>query len=144
MIEIKNTVGQVIFTYEGDTLEGADLSLADLSLADLYRANLSGANLSGADLSYTDLSGANLRGANFTDALVLRHKVTKAPLQIFNLTWPILITERSMRIGCNTYTHDEWENFTGEELASRASGAFEFAEKWRTVLLYMCSEHAKA
>lgn len=34
-IEIKNMQGEVIYTYEGDTLVGADLSRADLMGADL-------------------------------------------------------------------------------------------------------------
>ena len=148
MIEIKNTVGQVIFTYEGDTLEGADLSGAKLSGANLYRANLYRANLSRADLSRADLSRANLSrtnlsGANLTDATMFGHKVTKTPIQITNLAWPILITEQAMQIGCQVYTHDEWESFDGDELGDMDDDAFEFAEKWRTILLSMCREHAK-
>ena len=48
MVEIKNSKGEVIYTYEG---------------ADLRDADLRGAYLRGADLRYADLRGANLRGA---------------------------------------------------------------------------------
>ncbi len=164
MIEIKSRyTGEVIYTHEGDTLvgadlrganlygaylRGADLYGAELRGANLYGANLYGANLRRADLRKTNLRGAELRGANlygadFTDATVIGHKVTKTPIQINNLKWAILITEQAMQVGCQVHTHDEWEAFSGDELSSMDGGAFEFAEKWRTVLLYMCREHAK-
>ena len=129
MIEIKSRyTGEVIYTHEGDTLVGADLR----------KTNLRGTNLRGAELRE-----ANLREADFTDATVLGHKVTKTPIQINNLKWAILITEQAMQLGCRVHTHDEWESFSGDELSDMDDNAFEFAEKWRTVLLYMCREHAK-
>ena len=144
MIEIKSRyTGEVIYTHEADTLVGANLRGADLRGADLREADLRGADLRGADLRGADLYGANLCEADFTDATVIGHKVTKTPIQINNLKWPILITERFMQIGCQVHTHDEWEAFSGDELSDMDDEAFEFAEKWRTILLYMCREHAK-
>jgi hypothetical protein len=70
-------------------------------------------------------------------------KIEKTPIQINNLTWPIIITEHHMKIGCQVHTHQEWEDFTGDELAAMDNDAFEFAEKWRSILLMMCHEHAK-
>ena len=154
MIEIKNRyTGEVIYTHEGDTLVGANLCEANLRGANLCEANLRGANLRGTNLCEANLYGAELRGANlyganlceadFTDATVIGHKVTKTPIQINNLKWAILITEQAMQVGCQVHTHDEWEAFSGDELSRMDVDAFEFAEKWRTVLLYMCREHAK-
>ena len=50
MVEIKNSKGEVIYTYEGADLRDADLRDADLRDADLRYANLQGAYLRGADL----------------------------------------------------------------------------------------------
>jgi len=165
--------GVVIYIHSGDTLSsanlrganlssadlsGATLSSADLSGANLSGANLSGANLSGANLRGADLFGANLRGANLSSANLrganlrgadLRgadlfgQKTQRAPIQINNLTWDVLITEHHMKIGCQVHTHQKWEDFTGDELAAMDNDAFEFAEKWRSILLMMCHEHAK-
>jgi len=104
----------------------------------LYGANLSGAYLYGANLSGAYLFGANLSGAN-----LFGQKIQKTPIQINNLTWDILITDHHMKIGCQVHTHQEWEDFTGDEISNMDKGAFGFAEKWRSILLMMCHEHAK-
>jgi len=127
----------------GADLSGANLSAADLSCANLSCANLYGANLRGADLSATYLSHADLSGANLSAADLYGQKIRKTPIQINNLTWDILITEHHMKIGCRVYTHQEWEDFTGDEISNMDKSAFEFAEKWRSILLMMCYEHAK-
>ena len=154
MIEIKNKyTGVVLYTHNGNTLlranllranlrranlRRADLSRADLSRADLRRADLRRADLPGAKLCHANLSGANLSGAN-----LFGQKIQKTPIQINNLTWDILITEYHMKIGCQVHTHQEWEDFTGDEISEMDESAFEFAEKWRSILLMMCHEHAK-
>ena len=159
MIKIKNRyTGDVIYTCDGDTLAGtnlsganlfsanvpgADLSGADLSGADLSGANLRGADLRDADLFGADLFGANLFGANLSGANLFGQKIQKTPIQINNLTWDILITEHHMKIGCQVHTHQEWEDFTGDEISEMDESAFEFAEQWRSILLMMCHEHAK-
>ena len=165
--------GGVIYIHQGGSLShanlrGADLSHANLSHANLFDTNLLGANLSDANLTGADLTGANLfdtnlrdanlrgadlRGAdlrradltaaNLTDANLFGQKIEKTPIQINNLIWPIIITEHHMKIGCQVHTHQEWEDFTGDELAAMDNDAFEFAEKWRSILLMMCHEHAK-
>ena len=169
MIEIKNRyAGVVLYTHNGNTLSranlsgvnlrgaylrganlrGADLSGADLSGANLSGANLSGASLRGADLSGAYLFGANLSGANLSGAYLFGanlfgQKIQKTPIQINNLTWDILITDHHMKIGCQVHTHQEWEDFTGDEISEMDESAFEFAEQWRSILLMICHEHAK-
>ena len=119
MVEIKNRyTGGVIYIHQG--------------------GSLSHANLRGADLSHANLFDTNLRGAD-----LFGQKIQRAPIQINNLTWDVLITEHHMKIGCQMHTHQEWEDFTGDELAAMDNDAFEFAEKWRSILLMMCHEHAK-
>ena len=111
MIQIKNRLGNVIYTDEkAETiadairsayLRGADLSGADLSGAYLSGADLSGAYLSGADLSGAylsraylsgaylsgaylrgaDLSGADLRGADLSRAYLSRAYLSGADLR---------------------------------------------------------------
>ena len=169
MIEIKNKyTGAVLYTHNGNTLSranlrGADLPRADLRGVDLGGANLCGANLCDADLRGADLSRADLRGAGLSradlrganlcgadlygadlyGADLFGQKIQKTPIQINNLTWDILITEHHMKIGCQVHTHQEWEDFTGDEISNMEDGAVEFAEKWRSILLMMCREHAK-
>jgi hypothetical protein len=126
-------------------LSGADLSGADLRGADLSGAVLRGAVLSGADLREADLSGAylrgaDLRGADLSDAVLRGEKLTKTPLFISNLTWPVTITTINLTIGCQHHTHTEWEQFS-DELISRMDGrALAFWKQWKTPLMAMCKE----
>ena len=139
MVEIKGRyTGTVIYTHSG-----TDLSRADLSRADLCDANLRGANLCDADLRDANLCGADLCDANLRGANLYGQRIQKTPIQINNLTWDILITEYHMKIGCQVHTHQEWEDFTGDEISEMDESALEFAEKWRSILLMMCHEHAK-
>lgn len=119
------------------SLRSANLRSANLSSADLRYANLSYANLSYADLRYAHLRYANLRSANLRSAHLryahlryadlryadLRYaviadniNVTKAPLQIFGLAYPITIWDAHMHIGCQFHSLAEWDAFTDEEI----------------------------
>ena len=125
-------------TNDGADLRGADLSGADLRGADLRGADLSGTDLSGANLNDADLSGADLRGADLSG-----EKLTKAPISILNLTWPILITEKYLRIGCQLHTHAEWAAFSDAEISTMENRALEFWQKWKAPLLAMCAAHGE-
>jgi hypothetical protein len=89
-MEIKNRVGVILLTVDGDTLcganlSGANLSGADLSSADLRFADLSGANLSGADLRFADLSSADLRWVNLRFADLSGADLREADLRFADL-----------------------------------------------------------
>lgn len=83
-------------------------------------------------------NGANLYGANLDG-----EKLSKTPLQINGLKWFVLISDNFMRIGCKRFTHEEWANFTDEEIDAMAFGALEFWRQWKTVLVAMCNAHNK-
>ena len=63
------------------------------------RANLSGADLRGANLSGADLSGADLSGANGVILPVISISGTKHNFYYY---------DGIIRIGCESYTIDEW------------------------------------
>ena len=135
----------------GADLRGANLYGADLRGANLYGANLDGANLYGANLYGADLRGANLYGANLDgadlDGADLRganldgEKLSQTPLQVTGLKWFILISDNFMRIGCQRFTHEEWANFTDEEVVKLDFGALKFWRQWKASLVCMCHAH---
>jgi uncharacterized protein YjbI with pentapeptide repeats len=132
--------------FSGADLYGADLSGANLSWANLSGANLSWANLSGANLYGANLSGANLYGANLYGANLYRvdldgETLTKPPLSLLNLEWPVLITEGFMRIGCQRHTHEDWAAFSDEQIEDMASTAVDFWDIWKEPLLMLCTKH---
>ena len=128
----------------GANLRGANLEGANLYGANLRGANLYGANLYGANLRGANLYGANLRGANLEGASLYGEKLTKSPLTISGLHYWCLITDGYMRLGCKRFTHDEWSEFSDEQIKEMDCCALEFWNKWKTPLLSMCESHKKA
>jgi hypothetical protein len=133
----------------GADLSGADLSDADLSGADLSGADLRSAYLSGADLRSAYLSGADLSGADLSDADLsgadLSGEIlTKTPIYISNLLWPVTITTQFLTIGCQRHKIDKWNAFDDEGIASMHPKALDFWSVWKSPLLAMCEAHRAA
>jgi len=68
--------------------------------------------------------------------------LTKAPISILNLTWPVLITEGFMRIGCQRHSHEAWKSFDDDSIQRMEGRAIEFWARWKLPLLAMCDNHA--
>jgi len=129
-------------------LSNADLSNADLSGADLSNADLSNAYLRNADLSNADLSNAYLRNANLSNADLsgadlMEEILTKTPISVLNLTWPVLITEKYMTIGCQRHTIEMWVNFTDDKIDLMHPEAVKFWRKWKAPLLTIWEAYCK-
>ena len=127
----------------GADLRDADLRGADLRGANLYGANLYGANLDDANLYGADLYGANLYGADLRGANLDGEKLSKTPLQLNNLKWFVLISDKFLRIGCQRYTIEEWRNFTDEEIVKMDFGALKFWRQWKVSIMALCDAHNK-
>ena len=98
----------------------------------LETAVKAGANLDGANLTGVYLTGANLDG----------EILTKAPISLMNLRWPVLITAQFMRIGCKRYSHTEWKNFTNEEISAMDYRALDLWSMFKVPLIALCDLHA--
>ena len=123
-------------------LRSANLRSANLSSADLRYANLSSADLRSANLSYANLSYADLRYANLSSADLLGEKIKQLPLQFYGLVWDVLVTDGFMTIGCQRHTHEQWQNFTDDEIRAMDTGARLFWKSWKEPLMIMCKNHA--
>ena len=150
----------ILFEYEAEenslkiTLQvavktGADLRDANLRGANLRDANLRGANLYGADLRGANLRdanlrGADLRGANLRDADLDGEKLVKTPLQLNNLKWFVLISDKYLRIGCQRFTIEEWRNFDDAAIVKMDFAALKFWRKWKVPIMALCDAHATA
>ncbi len=100
----------------------------------LQAAVKNGANLYGADLRGADLRGANLYG----------EKLTKTPLQLNNLKWFVLISDKYLRIGCQRFTIEEWKNFDDATIVKMDFAALKFWRKWKTPIIALCDAHTTA
>jgi uncharacterized protein YjbI with pentapeptide repeats len=79
MVDIRNKLGQVIFTYAGQ--ETLWFDSADLKGVHLKDAELEGANFSSADLSEACLEGSDLYWAIFFEARLQHTNLAFAPLK---------------------------------------------------------------
>lgn len=100
----------------------------------LQAALKNGANLYGANLE-----GANLRGANLEG-----EKLTKTPLQLNNLKWPVLISDKYLRIGCQRFTIEEWKNFDDAAIVEMDFAALKFWRNWKAPIIALCDAHTTA
>ena len=128
----------------GADLRGADLRYANLRDADLRGADLCGADLCGANLPAADLCGADLRGANLRGANLDGEKLVKTPLQLNNLKWFVLISDKYLRIGCQRFTIEEWRNFDDAAIVKMDFAALKFWRKWKAPIIALCDAHNTA
>jgi hypothetical protein len=137
LIEIKHWNGKILHTIEADSIKaavealvrnGANLNMASLDGANLNRANLNGASLDGANLNRANLNRASLNGASLDGANLNRANLnrasygdgiplTKTPIMISGLIWPIMILDMHLKIGCELHSFVEWEAFTDKEIS---------------------------
>lgn len=128
-MKIFNTSGELILETESQDLRGADLRGADLRHADLR----------GADLRSADLRGANLRGANLRGADLIYANLRGADLIVLQMDlWTSYITTNHIRIGCQSHTLSEWENFTNKDISGMHSNALEYWKKNKEIIISLC------
>ena len=108
--------------------------------ANLAGVNLTGANLTSANLADANLADANLTGVNLADASLTGAKNT--PLIVYGLRWQVQITGfGQMKIGCQKHSVSAWQEFSHAEISDMSTGALEFWNKHKTMLLALCESY---
>ena len=94
----------------------------------------------GADLAGAYLAGADLAGAKISDSIT----ITRAPLQILGLPYPILIFDQHMKIGCELHLIAEWTAFDNERI-SRMDGtrARRFWDRHKAAILALAASDGR-
>ena len=121
-------------------LVGANLHGANLHNAILYGASLHEANLHEANLYGASLDGAILDGASYGENIPL----TRIPLHLLKLKWPILILDTHIKIGCELHPTEKWAAFSDEKIASMEPNALEFWKKYKDLILAAAKKHQMA
>jgi len=124
---------------------GADLADANLAGANLANAYLAGADLAGADLASANLAGAYLAGANLADAKWRDGiTITRIPLQLHGLDYPVTILDDHMQIGCELHTIADWLAFDNERIAMMdGKRARKFWDAHRDALLALAASDGR-
>jgi uncharacterized protein YjbI with pentapeptide repeats len=118
-LEVANLYGANLYgaTLYSAYLKGANLCRANLYSAYLKGANLCRANLKDANLYHASLDGANLEGANLKDANLEGAIGDGVYIKnIDELYYSIAYTNDRIQIGCQNYSHEEWQKFSDLEI----------------------------
>ena len=100
------------------------------------RADLTGADLRGAYLTSADLTRADLTGADLT-ATIYENDI---PIIINTEYYSIVKCKAFIKIGCKTYTLEEWKAFTDSEIKEMDDKALEFWNKYKDLVLLSIEE----
>ena len=128
-VKILDRSGELLAEFDVENIRGAHLRGANLTGANLRGANLRGANLRGANLSGADLRGADLSGADLAGADLI---------VITWMYWTVYITTDHIRIGCRSYTREEWKKFSEEEISEMHEGALNFWKENKELIIGLC------
>jgi hypothetical protein len=69
--------------------------------------------------------------------------VTISTISLSGLKYSITITDSKMQIGCQQHSFADWESFTDSEIESMDDEALEFWRESKTLLMILCTNHAK-
>ena len=112
-------------------LQYANLQYANLRYANLRSADLQSANLQSANLRSADLRSADLRSANLRYAIGEGERILSMQLP----SYPVVMFESDIRIGCKKYTVNEWESFSDQEISEMDEDALVWWKSWKDVVL---------
>lgn len=130
----------------------ANVSLANTCLAhanvegeDLTGADFSEADLMGVDFSSANLTGVKLEGADFWDTKWTNGiTISRCPIQVFGLAYPITILDHHMQIGCEMHTLAAWAAFNNRRiLAMDGAAAAKFWNRHKTALLALAASDGR-
>ena len=96
-IEIKHLSGRVLYTHQPADSSGLTMRHA---------------------LESASGSGADLRGAVLRGATVYGVKITRAPVVVDGLRWPVQIIDGHIQIGCQLHAISAWASFDDAAIAA--------------------------
>ena len=123
----------------GGNFWGGNFLAGDFRGGDFRGGNFRGGDFRGGDFRGGDFLGGNFLGGNFRG-----DKITRKPISIYGLEWPIIITEIKMQIGCQVHANDAWANFTDKEISRMHAKAADFWNTNKTFLLAICKNEMDA
>jgi hypothetical protein len=61
---------------------------------------------------------------------------------MFGATWPVMVFDGHIKIGCQAHTTAEWKAFTDEQIARMdGASARRFWKQWKTAILALAKAH---
>ena len=83
-------------------------------------------------------------GADLSEANLYGEKLTKTPIQILGLRWPVLILERQIKIGCEIHDAKDWGKFKDSRISKMGSDALAWWKINKKIILDLHKAHIGA
>lgn len=116
-------------------LRYADLRNSDLSYSDLRNVKFRYSDLRNTKLICSDLRDSDLRNANLINSDLSNTDLIDAGLIVLYLPyWTVYVHRETIRIGCRHHSHEEWKNFTDEEISKMDKNALVFWKQYKALI----------
>ena len=88
------------------------------------------------------VQGGNFQGGNFLGGTFLDASISRRPITIYGLTWPVYITQAGMKIGCQAHSVAVWNTLSDSEINAMAPGALAFWRQNKELILSVLNYEA--
>jgi len=88
------------------------------------------------------VQGGNFQGGNFLGGTFLDASISRRPITIYGLTWPVYITQAGAKIGCQAHSVAAWNTFLDSEINAMAPGALTFWRQNKGLILSVLNHEA--
>ena len=114
-----------------DIIDAYDGGWLDLSWCDLTGITLPTSIGGSLDLSWCDLTGITLPTS------------IGGSLDLHKSPWNVTITSEQMTIGCKTFAHQQWAEFSDSKISAMEPTALAFWKKNKPELMRLCAHMAQ-
>ena len=101
-----------------------------------------GGEFRGGDFWDGNFLGGNFRGGNFWGGNFLGASISRRPITIYGLTWPVYITQAGAKIGCQAHSVAAWNTLSDSEINAMAPGALTFWRQNKELILSVLNHEA--
>ena len=85
-----------------------------------------------------EFRGGAFLGGSFRGGSFWGDKLTRNPLSIYGLRWPVVISEKKMQIGCERHQIEDWAAFDDARIVQMDRGALKFWRAHKAQLMGLC------
>ena len=124
-------------TFLGGTFRGGSFLGGRFLGGDFWGGNFLGGTFRGGKVQGGNFQGGNFLGGTFLDA-----SISRRPITIYGLTWPVYITQAGAKIGCQAHSVAAWNTLSDSEINAMAPGALTFWRQNKELILSVLNHEA--
>ena len=145
-VEKESSLGDDVWIYpEAEVFQDAVIKGGVIKGGEIWGGEIRGGEIRGGVIRGGVIRGGEIRGGEIRGGVIwggeIRGGVIKiTPIFLAGLRWDITVTSEHMTIGCQHFTHKEWEGFTRVEITPMASKAWDWWKENKAMLFNFCKK----